>query len=489
VRFQSANPQLAHVSKVLCTGVGVPEEQLKRISKVHRKQTLVLFGADMREGLQGAIRRETPASITFFAKEEEILGGTPAVDIYQQHLHGNVRIQHVAITSGGLVNIAANVVKKARRSGIERLVHGCIIQFERLAELKVWMDNNEYPPPRNMIEIPSIQGWKHVISNSISSTALTFDGEIYTWATDRRFSECLGRDPDEEPAEVPARIPYFSETKIVKIATGGYMTAALSEDGELFLWGRSCPGANGELSIFKSEKPKEPTPPRHEKSPSPIAPLPTMNTVLSLRLATSQRWSNPQPPIPQASPSNIQNDSIDIDMHDAVPRATGSKRKRARSPTSNSGYEGVAKYFNMAVEDSHDSERTKRKRDDIASSSARTPLSLPQPKFSAQSHSENAPEVSQGHASLLQKGKNTEQPVESHDVNESHSENIEHIYDDQDTYDDPYVKLVEIDLHGHPARITDVAVGNGHIIVAAETITEQDEVSRAVGIGRSWRFS
>jgi hypothetical protein len=45
-------------------------------------------------------------------------------------------------------------------------------------------------------------------------------------------------------------VPYFSETRVKKIAAGGYMAAAISEDDELFIWGQANPGSQGSLSVL-----------------------------------------------------------------------------------------------------------------------------------------------------------------------------------------------------------------------------------------------
>ncbi|CAN9204461.1 unnamed protein product [Alternaria alternata] len=38
---------------------------------------------------------------------------------------------------------------------------------------------------------------------------------------------------------------------ITDVAAGGYMSAAVSSDGELFVWGQACPGAGKELDVLK----------------------------------------------------------------------------------------------------------------------------------------------------------------------------------------------------------------------------------------------
>lgn len=88
-----------------------------------------------------------------------------------------------------------------------------------------------------------------LVTNATTATALSPSGWVYTRTTDPRYPSCLGRPHtgtlDFEP------VPYLSETHVVKIASGGYTSAAISEEGELFMWGQSCPGTEGELGVLR----------------------------------------------------------------------------------------------------------------------------------------------------------------------------------------------------------------------------------------------
>jgi hypothetical protein len=85
-------------------------------------------------------------------------------------------------------------------------------------------------------------------SNSTTVTALSLDA-VYTSTRDPRYPQCLGRPYDGTVAF--ESVSYLSETNITKIASGGYMTAAISDEGELFLWGQACPGSAGDLVVLK----------------------------------------------------------------------------------------------------------------------------------------------------------------------------------------------------------------------------------------------
>ena len=89
---------------------------------------------------------------------------------------------------------------------------------------------------------------------------LTRVAQVYTWSFDRRFPKCLGRPFAEGIGpylnDSAAQIPYFSETKIQKIASGGYYSAAITDDGELYVWGQASPtpaGARCELGVLQDK--------------------------------------------------------------------------------------------------------------------------------------------------------------------------------------------------------------------------------------------
>ncbi|KAH6618495.1 hypothetical protein C7974DRAFT_317816 [Boeremia exigua] len=87
-----------------------------------------------------------------------------------------------------------------------------------------------------------------LVVNATTATALDQGGRVHTRTTDPRYPTCLGRPYTGTSNFEP--VPYLSETRIIKIASGGYITAAVSEDGELFLWGQASPGTVGELGVL-----------------------------------------------------------------------------------------------------------------------------------------------------------------------------------------------------------------------------------------------
>lgn len=200
----------------------------------------------MSDGLKGFVKKDEPSSVTFFASERGTASHTPDIETLAQR--EEYRIQHISVTSSGKVYVAADVNQSTLDSQGSGSSH--LFQLESLAALKRWLANSEPQSSDPILTIAS--SWKQLISNATTSTALTTDGQVYTWTTDRRYPRCLGREADDEnPVYIPCPIPYLSETKIVKVASGGYMTAALSADGELFLWGQASPGTEGELDVLR----------------------------------------------------------------------------------------------------------------------------------------------------------------------------------------------------------------------------------------------
>lgn len=80
-----------------------------------------------------------------------------------------------------------------------------------------------------------------IISNANSFTALLPSGSIYTWGDPRH--QHLGRTPTPiTPAREPGLVTAIDGVPMKKVAGGGWMTGAVSRDGDFYLWGRQPPG-------------------------------------------------------------------------------------------------------------------------------------------------------------------------------------------------------------------------------------------------------
>ncbi|KAG0652556.1 Regulator of chromosome condensation [Hyphodiscus hymeniophilus] len=79
-----------------------------------------------------------------------------------------------------------------------------------------------------------------IASNQTGFTLLTSNGTVYTWG-DGRYEACLGREVnDERKASDLCEVDELRDLpdRVVKISSGGYMTAALTAGNDVYLWGR-----------------------------------------------------------------------------------------------------------------------------------------------------------------------------------------------------------------------------------------------------------
>lgn len=84
-----------------------------------------------------------------------------------------------------------------------------------------------------------------VCAGGMHTVCLTTDGEIYTFGCNDEGA--LGRDTSEEGSEtLPAKIKL--PAKVVQVSAGDSHTAALSEEGRVFIWG-NFRDANGSIGL------------------------------------------------------------------------------------------------------------------------------------------------------------------------------------------------------------------------------------------------
>ncbi|KAJ4369000.1 hypothetical protein N0V83_006082 [Neocucurbitaria cava] len=203
------------------------------------------FGSAMHDGLRGyAISSEDDSATTnhigVFATDLELAEGLQEVQSHS--IHGDHKILDIQVTSGGEV-----LLSMTNRSTTE----GQIVRVPSVAELRSHLAQHTSP---DRIADPPLACFAPTqwATNASSSTILDHDGKVYTSTWDPRYSKCIGRPYEGTPSFEP--VPYLSETNITKVASGGYMTAAVSSDGELFLWGQSCPGSQKELELLSGKE-------------------------------------------------------------------------------------------------------------------------------------------------------------------------------------------------------------------------------------------
>jgi alpha-tubulin suppressor-like RCC1 family protein len=181
----------------------------------------------MHDGLRGYVLSK-PSHIVIFGTELDVEDGVKTIE--QFRAYDDARIGGVEMDSRGGVYVG---------------VDGGVWYLENVWGLR---DLEATSAPGERIgEVRT----KQICTNATTATALGEDGKVYTATRDPRYAKCLGRAYTGS-TEFEA-LPYFSETCVKKISSGGYMSAAVSEDGELFLWGQANPGGGEQLAVLKEE--------------------------------------------------------------------------------------------------------------------------------------------------------------------------------------------------------------------------------------------
>jgi hypothetical protein len=199
------------------------------------------FGTVMHDGLQGYVLHSNGAceyEVVIFATDQDIEQGVSEIQKYE--LEDEIESLAISIGSGGGIFVSMSLY-----SDDERL----ILHLKDLQELRGLLTTGSLTSSANYQRRLASFYPKQLCSDSTTETTLAM-GSVYTSASDPRYPRCLGRSY-EGTANFKV-VPYLSEMNITKIASGGYMTAAISAEGELFLWGQACPGSADELAVLKA---------------------------------------------------------------------------------------------------------------------------------------------------------------------------------------------------------------------------------------------
>ncbi|KAK4903245.1 hypothetical protein LTR27_000173 [Elasticomyces elasticus] len=128
-----------------------------------------------------------------------------------------------------------------------------IAEFNTLDRFLAWYrdpsDSDCYPDRHHMLPGRPAQ----LLANTASFILLLENGEVYSWGDPRHQS--LGRAINGEGAkkkDEPGLVEALGGLKITKIAAGGWMSAAISEDGALYLWGAAgAPGHDRSIRCLR----------------------------------------------------------------------------------------------------------------------------------------------------------------------------------------------------------------------------------------------
>lgn len=206
------------------------------------------FGSAMHDGVRGYVISCTEAQgnvdlIAIFATDVEIENGVREIGHYS--MDNEYEIVDIKVLSRGELLLQTT----SRSEGAKHIFH-----LQSMTELRAHLESESLSSflQSPLAEIHPLQ-W---CTNASTSTLLDQNGKVHTSTCDPRYPRCLGRPYTGEPLKFQP-VPYLSETRITKVTSGGYLTAAVSSDGELYLWGQMCPGSNGRLRVL--EERAEPT--------------------------------------------------------------------------------------------------------------------------------------------------------------------------------------------------------------------------------------
>ncbi|KAF2116502.1 regulator of chromosome condensation 1/beta-lactamase-inhibitor protein II [Lophiotrema nucula] len=243
-------------------GEGLARSQIAHVTSIKNPLASKFFGGKFAAGLRGILEPsgESEQSVTIFGSPET---HSPELEIETFTIGGPCKIQHVVILSNDSLTVVVSMLLSSNtdtRITEAESSNNYVLSFANLAEFKTWLQTDTPTVPLEAASRPYPR-FTDFVTNATTLTALDIDGRVWTWTHDSRYPKTLGRPVDAQaPSNIPSQVPYLSETKISKIASGGYMTAALSSDGELYLWGQACPSPDGtahQLSIFKDYDPSD----------------------------------------------------------------------------------------------------------------------------------------------------------------------------------------------------------------------------------------
>jgi hypothetical protein len=213
----------------------ITSSDLIRNAASQKGTTIDFFGSVMHEGLRGYVVLGMTNEVFIFSSNLELESGVAAIQSYQ--VVGDRKIASIRINSGG-----AYLVSTVNNSNSSN--H--IVYFDTFESLRGSLESGSISTSTEMMATFNPVQW---FVNSTTVTARDSHGMTYTATRDPRYPKSLGRAYTHTTNFEP--VDYLSETSIGKIASGGYMTAAVSSEGELFLWGQANPGSENQDETVK----------------------------------------------------------------------------------------------------------------------------------------------------------------------------------------------------------------------------------------------
>ncbi|KAI9820697.1 MAG: hypothetical protein M1827_005066 [Pycnora praestabilis] len=152
----------------------------------------------------------------------------------------NIRVKDVTIAGNGRVVAIGHLFQDDSQSeDDESLKDLRVVDFSSFREF-LNSRTIDQGAPMSYVSLPQPRGSDAsittLVSNETAFTVLTSSGEVYTWG-DARHNH-LGRTiTSDTPASKPCPVDFLGGIPIKKVASGGWMSAALSCDNDLYLWG------------------------------------------------------------------------------------------------------------------------------------------------------------------------------------------------------------------------------------------------------------
>lgn len=194
----------------------------------------VITGFGDHNGLLGILSRKGGVA---FTEENQIEAHTATTDsLSDEEAPG---IAYSAVAGNGHVSVVLTSANSPRSS---------ILEFKSFDGFRQWFDDevNDLHGPTFSHSVPGRIA--QLVANVTGFVCLTQDGNVYTWGDARHSS--LGRGVTETEANSPGLVDSLAGIQIKKIASDGWMTAALSADGAVYLFGTGTPGTQHSLSCL-----------------------------------------------------------------------------------------------------------------------------------------------------------------------------------------------------------------------------------------------
>jgi hypothetical protein len=220
---------------------------------------VVFFGSTLHHGLQGYVltsSRDSAQEVVLFATDHELQSPSSngVHDVQTYHVGGSSNRRRDNDTLATIIDVKMQsdesmLLLLGRQQGATS--RAFLAHVKDIPHLRTWLYSGAAAV--DMRRVPydphAAPQW---VSNATTTTVLDSVGHVWTSSSDARYQACLGRPYLDGVSEARA-IPYLEETCVTRVVSGGYMTAALSGEGELFLWGQACPGSPGEMDVLNGK--------------------------------------------------------------------------------------------------------------------------------------------------------------------------------------------------------------------------------------------